>query len=154
MCRCQYLLARVRASKSFLAQMDGFCGAGVETGEGFAPLEGVEARFVVQVPRQKPHLRQRQIPPAPAGLHLSRTIDVCAPATLQYLPRYKCTLLRRRLIHWIGLFQEGVYRLSWQPLPVSVRSNGQVVRSLSGRNGRCREGAGLSFPMTGQGVGT
>jgi hypothetical protein len=56
-----------------LAQVGRVVGAGVEKGLRLAPLERVDARFAVQVPSQKPHLRPKHCGLAPQGSFVGRS---------------------------------------------------------------------------------
>ena len=65
----EYLVSVVVGWRRCLASLEqvwGSGGAGVENGRTPAPLQRVEVRFAVQVPTQKPHLRQAWVRLAPA----------------------------------------------------------------------------------------
>ena len=51
-----------------LAQVSGVFGAGVIFGVGPAPQKGLSRATVAQVRREKPHLRQQGLGPAPTGV--------------------------------------------------------------------------------------
>ena len=64
---------------TLLAQVSYVLGAGVEKGWGLAPLEGVGGRFAAQVPRQKPHLRQKGCGHAPKRVWTcAKSVPTCA----------------------------------------------------------------------------
>ena len=77
-----------------LAQVTGCAGAGVEKEVEPAPREGMGARFMAQVPCQKPHLRQYGVPPVPkkhltcAKLGLSPTKNLTCTNTVSHLRQY------------------------------------------------------------------